>query len=72
MAVALGCVQHWAPESTALLVAVKVAGFTVPAVIAARYPEIARRRHLAQLDSTAGSTAEAAKGEAPEKNLRPC
>jgi hypothetical protein len=59
VAVALGCVQHWAPEDTALLVAVKVAGFTVPAVVTARYPEIARKRHLAESD-------------APERTLQPC
>ncbi|MFB4306335.1 hypothetical protein [Actinomadura sp. GTD37] len=45
-AVALGCVQHWAPGATALLVAVKIAGFTAPAVFTARYPEAARRRRL--------------------------
>ncbi|WP_433463860.1 hypothetical protein [Spirillospora sp. CA-128828] len=49
MAVVLGCVQHWAPDATALLVAVKIAGFTVPAVFTARYPEIARKRHFARL-----------------------
>ncbi|SFQ30258.1 hypothetical protein SAMN04489713_12697 [Actinomadura madurae] len=46
MAVVLGCVQYWSPDSTTLLVAVKIAGFTLPAVFTARYPEIARRRHL--------------------------
>ncbi|MCP9953627.1 hypothetical protein [Actinomadura madurae] len=46
MAVVLGCVQYWSPDSTALLVAVKIAGFTLPAVFTARYPEIVRRRHL--------------------------
>ncbi|MES9535986.1 hypothetical protein [Actinomadura sp. NPDC000600] len=49
LAAALGCVQHWTPDATALLVAVKVAGFMVPAVCTARYPEYARRRHLTRL-----------------------
>ncbi|GGQ02074.1 hypothetical protein BKA00_004261 [Actinomadura coerulea] len=49
LAAALACVQHWTPDATALLVAVKVAGFTVPAVFTARYPEAARRRHLTRL-----------------------
>ncbi|WP_149259415.1 hypothetical protein [Actinomadura sp. K4S16] len=49
LAAALGCVQHWTPDATALLVAVKVAGFMVPAVFTARYPEHARRRHLTRL-----------------------
>lgn len=49
MAAALGAVQHWNPHDTALLVAVKVAGFAVPAVFTARYPGIARKRHLAGL-----------------------
>jgi hypothetical protein len=49
MAVVLGCVQHWSPDGTALLVAVKITGFTVPAVFTARYPEIARKRHFARL-----------------------
>ncbi|WP_242884597.1 hypothetical protein [Actinomadura litoris] len=44
LAVALGCVQHWAPHDTALLVACKIAGFAVPAVVTARYPDSARRR----------------------------
>ncbi|NKZ07087.1 hypothetical protein [Actinomadura latina] len=47
LAAALGLVQHWDPDDTALLVAVKVAGFTVPAVFTARYPGLARKRHLA-------------------------
>lgn len=47
-AVVLGLVQHWAPDATALLVAVKVAGFTVPAVFTARYPDRARKRHAAE------------------------
>ncbi|MEU5993489.1 hypothetical protein ABZ806_31350 [Spirillospora sp. NPDC047418] len=46
MAVVLGLVQHWAPDATALLVAVKVAGFAGPAVFTARYPDLARKRHL--------------------------
>ncbi|MQY06785.1 hypothetical protein [Actinomadura macrotermitis] len=47
-AIALACVQHWAPHQTALLIAVKVAGFAVPAVFTARYPEAARKRHFAE------------------------
>lgn len=57
MAIALGLVQHWDPEDTALLVAVKIAGFTVPAVCTARYPESARKRHLAALDRPATAAA---------------
>jgi hypothetical protein len=49
-ALVLAGVQHWAPHDTALLVACKVAGFTVPAVFTARYPTFARDRHLAKHD----------------------
>ncbi|MEU8345721.1 hypothetical protein AB0C74_28825 [Spirillospora sp. NPDC048832] len=47
-AAALACVQHWSPDDTALLVAVKVVGFTAPAVFTARYPKAARKRRLAE------------------------
>ncbi|MFI6521832.1 hypothetical protein ACIBF1_40200 [Spirillospora sp. NPDC050679] len=43
----LAAVQYLAPEDTALLVACKIAGFALPAVFTARYPEAARRRRLA-------------------------
>ncbi|MEO3826504.1 hypothetical protein [Actinomadura sp. B10D3] len=46
MAAVLGCVQYWSPDDTWLLVAVKITGFTLPAVVTARYPESVRRRHL--------------------------
>jgi hypothetical protein len=46
MALVLAYVQHAAPDDTALLVAVKIAGFTVPIVFTARYPEIAQKRHF--------------------------
>lgn len=49
IAIVLGCVQYWAPDNTALLVAAKVAGFVVPAVFTARYPERAQKRHFARL-----------------------
>lgn len=42
-----------APGHTLLLVAVKVGGFTIPAVFTARYPAIAQKRHFAGL--TAGA-----------------
>lgn len=45
----LGCVQYWAPHDTPLLVAVKIAGFAVPAVFTARYPASVRRRRLAEV-----------------------
>jgi hypothetical protein len=48
MALILAYVQHAAPDDTALLVAVKVAGFTVPIVFTVRYPEIAQRRYFAR------------------------
>ncbi|MEU9021670.1 hypothetical protein [Actinomadura sp. NPDC048394] len=48
MALVLAYVQHAAPDNTALLVAVKIAGFTVPIVFTARYPEIAQKRYLAR------------------------
>jgi hypothetical protein len=48
MAAVLAYVQHAAPDDTALLVAVKVAGFTVPIVFTARYPEIAQKRYFAR------------------------
>ncbi|HEU5028046.1 MAG TPA: hypothetical protein VFV01_24200 [Spirillospora sp.] len=48
MALVLAYVQHAAPDDTALLVAVKIAGFTVPIVFTARYPEIARKRYFAR------------------------
>jgi hypothetical protein len=48
MALVLAYVQHAAPDDTALLVAVKVAGFTVPIVFTARYPEIAQKRYFAR------------------------
>ncbi|QKW38737.1 hypothetical protein HUT06_35865 [Actinomadura sp. NAK00032] len=48
-AAALACVQYWTPDDTALLIAVKVVGFTAPAVFTARYPETARKRHTAGL-----------------------
>jgi hypothetical protein len=44
----LAGVQYWAPHDTALLIACKVAGFAVPAVFTARYPDFARGRHLAK------------------------
>ncbi|MGK5698354.1 hypothetical protein ACSNOJ_36710, partial [Streptomyces sp. URMC 128] len=46
-AVALAVVQHTAPHDVALLVACKVAGFALPAVFTARYPDFVRKRHLA-------------------------
>lgn len=49
MAVVLAYVQHAAPDDTALLVAVKVAGFSIPAVFTGRYPAIAQKRHFARL-----------------------
>ncbi|TDD68026.1 hypothetical protein E1293_37425 [Actinomadura darangshiensis] len=49
IAIILGCVQHWAPDSTALLIAAKITGFTVPAVFTARYPEVAQKRYFARL-----------------------
>jgi hypothetical protein len=48
MALVLAYVQHAAPDNTALLVAVKIAGFTVPIVFTARYPEIAQKRYIAR------------------------
>jgi hypothetical protein len=48
MAVVLGLIQHAAPDNIVLLVAVKVAGFTVPAIFTARYPEVAQKRYLAR------------------------
>ncbi|MBD2896861.1 hypothetical protein ACFYTC_46510 [Actinomadura nitritigenes] len=48
MALVLAYVQHAAPDDTALLVAVKIAGFTVPIVFTARYPEIAQKRYFAR------------------------
>ncbi|MEV0199105.1 hypothetical protein [Nonomuraea sp. NPDC050691] len=46
-AIALACVQHWAPQAIAVLVACKVAGFTLPAVFTARYTARARERATA-------------------------
>ncbi|NUW41932.1 hypothetical protein [Nonomuraea rhodomycinica] len=46
-AIALACVQHWAPQAVAVLVACKVAGFTLPAVFTARYTARARERAAA-------------------------
>ncbi|MBO2456505.1 hypothetical protein [Actinomadura violacea] len=48
IAVVLAFVQHAAPDNTALLVAAKVAGFAVPIVFTARYPEIAQKRYFAR------------------------
>ncbi|MDL4814383.1 hypothetical protein [Actinomadura opuntiae] len=48
MALVLADVQHAAPHNTALLVGVKVAGFAIPIVFTARYPEIARKRYFAR------------------------
>ncbi|MFB4297301.1 hypothetical protein [Actinomadura sp. NTSP31] len=48
MALVLADVQHTAPHDTALLVGVKIAGFTIPAVFTARYPEIAQKRYFAR------------------------
>ncbi|KAB2363459.1 hypothetical protein [Actinomadura montaniterrae] len=48
MALVLAYVQHAAPDNTALLVAVKIAGFSVPIVFTARYPEIAQKRYFAR------------------------
>ncbi|WP_141581766.1 hypothetical protein [Actinomadura sp. WMMA1423] len=67
LAAALGCVQHWSPDATALLVAVKVTGFVGPAVFTARYPESARRRHLTRLGLP---LSEAPDTSQPEPSLR--
>ena len=58
MAAALGLVQYWTPDDTALLVAVKIAGFAVPAVFTARYPEAARKRYLAGTGRPAAAQAQ--------------
>ncbi|GAA1850652.1 hypothetical protein [Actinomadura bangladeshensis] len=58
-AVVLGLVQHGAPDATALLVAVKVACFTVPAVFTARHPDRARKRHATELGPPAAQAADA-------------
>ncbi|MFC5179853.1 hypothetical protein [Actinomadura harenae] len=42
----LGLVQHLAPHQTGLLIAVKVACFTVPALFTRWYPEVARKRYF--------------------------
>ncbi|MFI6789603.1 hypothetical protein ACIBG4_19980 [Nonomuraea sp. NPDC050383] len=54
-AIALACVQHWAPHSTAVLVACKIAGFTLPAVFTARYSAKARERATAAATTTAAA-----------------
>ncbi|QKG25407.1 hypothetical protein [Actinomadura verrucosospora] len=48
IALVLAFVQHSAPDNTALLVAAKVAGFTVPIVFTARYPQVAQKRYIAR------------------------
>lgn len=48
VAVVLVFIQHAAPGSTLLLVAVKVGCFSVPAVFSARYPEAAQKRYFAR------------------------
>ncbi|MWA06101.1 hypothetical protein F8568_038280 [Actinomadura sp. LD22] len=48
VALVLAYVQHAAPDNTALLVATKIAGFTVPIVFTIRYPEIAQKRYFAR------------------------
>jgi hypothetical protein len=49
MAAILAFVQHAAPDNTPLLVIVKICGFTVPTLFTARYPEVAQKRHFAEL-----------------------
>ncbi|MEV4257165.1 hypothetical protein AB0J52_28750 [Spirillospora sp. NPDC049652] len=47
-AVCLGVTQYLAPHQTALLIAIKVACFTAPALFTGRYPEVARKRYFAE------------------------
>ncbi|WP_205625467.1 hypothetical protein [Actinomadura atramentaria] len=46
-AVVLFIVQDTEPHNTALLVAAKIAGFAVPAIVTRRYPDYARKRYFA-------------------------
>ncbi|WP_067483123.1 hypothetical protein [Actinomadura hibisca] len=47
-AAVLAAVQYLAPDNTTLLIACKIAGFALPALFTARYPDAARKRHFAE------------------------